>query len=754
MFKNNKKKIFIIHYFIIFLLFLIPSSFANSKEIQKIIITGNDRISQETIILFSGVKLNQEITNEKLNEILKNLYNTNFFENVSVQLSDLSLLISVVEAPIIDTIEFKGIKADKILEGLNKVINLKSRSSFNDFTISNDRLLIKNYLKELGYYFSEVETIVENLDNNLVKVIHKIEIGNKAKIKKISFIGKKFFKDSKLRGLIVSEEYKFWKVISGRKFLNEQVINLDKRLLKNFYLNKGYYNVEINTSFAKLLNDEEFELIFNINANDKIYFNNLALQIPDDFNLNNFSDLNKLFKELKGTTYSINTVNKILDELDKITLNEEYKSISAGVEENIVENKLDLIFNIKETEKIFVEKINIFGNNITRESVIRNNLEIDEGDPFNEILQNKGENNLKSLNFFKSVSSEIIDGNNQNTKIININVEEKATGEITAGAGLGTSGGTFVFGIKENNYLGKGLAVIANTSINAESIKGSLSLENPNFNNSDKSLFGSIDAIEIDRMTTNGYKTNKTGFSIGTNFEYYEDFKLGLSTETYYEKIETDSTASARQQSQEGNYWDTFINTKFDYDKRNQRFKTDDGIRSIYSLSLPIISDTYTLTNSYTFNKYSSLYDNNITTFGLYLESANSIKDKDVKLTERLFVPSKKLRGFERGKVGPKDGNDFIGGNYVATINASTTLPILFENSESLDALMFIDVANIWGVDYDSSIDASNKIRSSIGLGIDWFSAIGPINFSLTETISKADTDITESFRFNIGTTF
>ncbi len=754
MIKNNKKTIFNFYFYIFFILSLIHFSFANSQEIQKIIITGNDRISEETIILFSDVKLNQTITNEKLNEILKNLYNTDFFENVSVNISDDRLLISVIESPIIDKIEFKGIKADKILDGLNKVISLKSRSSFNEFKITNDRAIIKNYLKDIGYYFADLETIVESLDNNLVRVIHDIELGNKAKIKKISFIGDKYFKDSKLRGLIVSEEYKFWKIISGRKFLNEQAISLDKRLLKNFYLNKGYYNVEINTSFAKLLDDEQFELIFNINAKDKIYFNNLTLQIPDDFDFVNFNELNKFFAELKGEPYSINTVNKILDKLDKITLNEEYKSINASVEEKIVENKLDLNFNIEETERLFVEKINIFGNNITRESVIRNNLEVDEGDPFNEILQKKSENNLKSLNFFKSVSSEIIDGKNQNTKIININVEEKATGEITAGAGFGTSGGTFVFGIKENNYLGKGLAVDANASINSESFKGSLSIENPNFNNSDKALFGSIDAIEIDRMTTNGYKTNKTGFSFGTNFEYYEDFRLGLSTESYYEKIETDSTASARQQSQEGNYWDTFINTKFDYDKRNQRFKTDDGIRSIYSLSLPLISDTYTLTNSYSFNKYSSLYDNNITTFGVFLESANSIKDKDVKLTERLFVPTRKLRGFERGKVGPKDGNDFIGGNYIATINASTTLPLLFENSEALDALLFLDIANIWGVDYDSSIDESDKIRSSIGIGIDWFTAIGPINFSLTETISKADTDITESFRFNIGTTF
>ncbi len=752
-FKIRKLSNFLL-YLTLIIFFSIEVSFANSQIIKKINIIGNERISDETIKLFSDIKINEKISNDKLNEILKNLYESNFFENVSVDFKNETVFIKVTEAPIIDVVEYKGIKADKFKSALNSLITLKSRSSFNDFLLDKDRKIIKSYLKDVGYYFARVDTVLENLDNNLVKIIHDIDLGNKAKIKKISFIGDKIYNDNKLKSLIISEEYKFWKFISGKKYLNEQTIDFDTRLLKNFYLNKGYYNVEINTSFARLLNDEEFELIFNINPNNKYYFNKLTLKIPDDFNKNNFNKLNELFLKLEGESYSINTVNKILDELDKITLNEEYKTINANVDESIYENKIDLIFNIKESKKMFVEKINIFGNNITRESVIRNNLEIDEGDPFNEILQNKSENNLKSLNFFRSVSSEIVDGKNENLKIINISVEEKPTGEISAGAGVGTSGGTFSFGVKENNYLGKGLAVDANATVNSESFKGKLALENPNFNNTDKALFGNIQAIEIDRMTANGYKTNKTGFEFGTKFEYYQDFYFGLSTRSFYEKIETDNTASARQQSQEGNYWDTFINTSFDYDKRNQKFKTEDGFRSTYIIDLPLVSDTYTLTNSYNFKKYASLYDNNISSFGLYLEAANSISGDDVKLTERLFVPSTKLRGFEKGKVGPKDGSDFIGGNYVATINASTTLPVLFENSEQLDAVLFLDIANIWGVDYDSSINSSNEIRSSIGIGIDWFSAIGPINFSFTENITKANTDITESFRFNIGTTF
>ena len=704
--------------------------------------------------MFSDVQIDDKIDNENLNKILKNLYETNFFENVSVSFDKTILRIKVIESPIIDKVVYTGIKSDSMKEEISKILKLKSRSSFNDYDLSFDRNAILEYLKSRGYYFAEVETYVEPLEAKLVNINYSIKLGNKAKIKKISFIGDTIYKNSKLRSIIISEEYKFWKFISGRKYLNQNTIRFDEKLIKSFYLNKGYYQVEVNTSFAKLLDEDEFELIFNINPNKKFLFNNLTLSIPDDFSEDNFSSLKDLFSKIKGTSYSINTVNKILEQIDKITLNEEYKSINASVDENIYDNKLDINFIIEESEKFYVERINIFGNNITRESVIRNQLEIDEGDPFNEILQKKSENNLKSLNFFKNVSSEIIDGKENNSKIINISVDEKPTGEIMAGAGAGTEGGTFLFGVKENNYLGKGLSVDANATITSESFKGLLRVNNPNYNNSDKSLFSSIEAVEIDRTEKSGYKTNKTGFEIGTRFEYYDDFNLGFSTRSFFEDIETDSTASARQQTQKGNYWDTFLNFNVDFDKRNQKFKTDDGFRSSYSLDLPIVSDTYTLTNTYNYKYYTSLYDNNISSFSIFLKSANSISNKEVKLSERLFLPSSKLRGFEGGKVGPKDGDDFIGGNFAAALNFNTTLPLIFENVQNLDATLFLDVANIWGVDYFDGEDEGSEIRSSIGVGIDWFSVIGPINFSLTENISKASTDITESFRFNIGTTF
>ena len=736
----------------IFTLFLCNISY--SEIIKNIDITGNERISDETILMFSGVKNGDQFNNLKSNEILKELYETNFFDNVSVIFKKNVLSIQVKELPIIQNIIIDGIKASKFEEEIRKEFSLKSRSSYNEFLLSEDQKSIKRTLKKFGYYFSTVNSFVEDLENNMVNIKYVVDLGSKAKIKKINFIGDKFYKDRVLFNVIISEEYKFWKFISSKKFLNEDLIKLDTKLLKNFYLNKGFYNVEINSSFAKLITDDEFEIIYNINPGKKIYFGKLNLIFPNDYDISYYDEITSFLNEIQNKPYSILTVEKILEKIEKITLNEQFKSINASLNEEIIDDRLNIDFVIEDTERFVVDRINIFGNNITRENVIRNQFEIDEGDVFNEILAKKSENNIKSLNFFKTVNTEIVKGTSEKSKTINITVEEKPTGEISAGAGLGSDGGTVMFGIKENNYLGKGLQLEANSNLSTDAFKGLIKIKNPNYNNTDKSLSATLQAQEIDKLKSGGYKTNKTGFEFGTNFEYLEDFYLGLSTSSFYEDIEAGSNASKLQKRQAGGYWDTFVNFDFFQDKRNQKYKTSDGYISNYNISVPVISDTNTLTNTYTYKLFGELYDDNISSVSLFLQSANSITNEDIKLSERLTIPSKRLRGFEKGKVGPKDGKDFIGGNFITALNINSTLPQIFPNVQNIDFSVFFDAANVWGVDYDDSLNDGNKIRSSIGFGVDWFTPIGPLNFSLSEALSKTSTDIEESFRFNIGTTF
>ena len=739
---------------IIISLFFISFNYSNAEILKNIIVKGNDRVSNETIIVFTSAKIGEEINTVRLNEIVNKLYDTNFFENISTTFDNQELVITVKENPIINTIQFKGIKSKTLIEKISKNLELKPRSSFNLFILENDRVKIENELKSQGYYYSTIEIFTEKKNNNTLDLIYNINIGNKAKIKKIYFTGDKIYKDSKLKSVIISEEYKFWKFISGKKYLNENLISFDERLLKNFYLNQGYLNIKINSSFAKPIDQDSFELIFNINADKKIFFNNLNLELPNDFDKNNYKKINNLFTDLKGEPYSINTIDKILKKINDISIYEQYVSTEAYVEESVYEDKIDLKFVIKETDTVFVDKINIFGNNVTKESVIRNQLELDEGDPFNEVLFTRSINNIKSLNFFKDVKTDVQNNNENETKIITINVEEKPTGEIMAGAGFGTSGTTTTFGVKENNYLGSGVSLDAKLNLSEESIKGKMSLNNPNFNNSNKSIYTNIQSSETDRLTDFGYKTNKTGFTLGTEFEYFDDFFLGMGVNSYYESIKTDSTASSQQKKLKGNYFDNFLSLNFDYDKRNQKFQTTQGFRNYFATDLPIVSETNTLSNTFIISSYIEYIDNHVLKSSFYFKNSNSISGDNIKLSERLYLPSNRLRGFESGKIGPKDGNDFIGGNYISSLNFSSDVPKLLENSQTTDLKIFLDIANVWGVDYDASLEKSDDIKSAVGIGLDWFSPIGPMNFTLSQHLSKGSNDVTESFRFNLGTTF
>ena len=482
MFNINYKTLLIICFtFIIF-------SSTKADVIKNIEVYGNERITDKTIILFSEAKLNFEIDENDLNLYLKNLYETNFFKDIRLDFKNNVLSIYVKEEPIIQSVVFKGIKASKFIEPLRKKIKLKDRSSYKESLFLEDKKKIQETLRLMGYYFSEISSSIEDLGDNKINLIYDISVGEKARIAKISFTGNKIYKDKKLRSIIASEEYKFWKFISGRKFLNEELITIDKKLLNNFYLNNGYYDVKVNTSFAKLISNNEFELIFNIDADKKFFFNKFNLNISNDYSKSNFKKIYKLFEKLENKAYSINSIDNILDLIDEIVISEQFESIKATVAEEIIDNKINLTFDVKETEKFFVDRINILGNNVTDEKVIRNQLLIDEGDPFNEILKTKSINNIKSLNFFKNVKSEVLDSANQN-KIINITVEEKPTGEITAGAGVGTDGSTIVFGVKENNFLGKGISLDSNLKLAEEDVKGNFTITNPNFRNSDKSIF-------------------------------------------------------------------------------------------------------------------------------------------------------------------------------------------------------------------------------------------------------------------------
>jgi len=280
-------------YFVLTFIFFI--NFLYADIVKKIEILNNDRITDETIEIFSSVSINDQLSIDDLNNILKNIYDTGFFNDVKVLFENGTLTIDVLENPIIQNLSYEGIKSNKIKDEIIRNTRLRPRSSYNEIFVKKERDIILNTLNNIGYYFAKVDIFTNEFENNTVDLIYKIELGKKTKISKISFIGNKIFKDGQLKRVIISEEFKFWKFLSGKKYLNQNIIDIDNRLLKNFYLNRGYYNVVVNSSFAKLTGDDTFEVIYNIEANQKIYFNELKLDLPDDFNLENFTKLENIF---------------------------------------------------------------------------------------------------------------------------------------------------------------------------------------------------------------------------------------------------------------------------------------------------------------------------------------------------------------------------------------------------------------------------------------------------------------------------
>lgn len=743
----------IILYLISILLFLTKLSIA--EVITNVKVEGNKRITKESVIVFGDIKLNTEIDNNELDLILKRLYETNFFENINLSIDQDTLIVTLKENSIIQNVRILGVPNKTIREKILEIITLKNTTSFVEYYAKKDFRKIKNFLKTQGYYFVDVKSSIKQNSNNTIDLIYNVKLGEKALIGKINFIGDKKIKDRKLRNIIVSEENKFWKIISSKKYLDENRIQLDMRLLKNFYVNKGYYNVIIQNSSAKFLDNNTFDLNFTITAGEKFFFNEAKLILPTDYNPQNFKKINNVLQSLKDETYSYNKIEDILDEIDQIALSEQFEFIDAEVEETIVGlNKLDFTVIVKETDKFYVERINIYGNNITREKVIRDSFIVDEGDAFNEILHNKTINKLKSKNIFAKVLSKVTDGTKPNQKIIDIEVEEKATGEISAGAGVGTTGGSIAFSVKENNYLGKGIKLDSTIQLSTDTVRGVFAVTNPNFNYSDRALRTSLESTVTDKLTANGYKNTKTGLAFSTNFEQYKDFYISPEISAYFETVETNSTASEALKKQKGDFFDTNFNYALNLDKRNSAYQPSAGFRSLFRQELPLVADDKTIKNSYEFNAHHEFVEDMVGSLSFFTAAVSSLSDEDVRISKRLFIPGRKLRGFEVGKVGPKDGLEYVGGNYLTTINLSSSLPKVLATQENVDFRVFFDAANVWHVDYSDSINNSNKIRSSTGVGVDWFTPVGPLNFSLSQAITKASTDTTETFRFNLGTTF
>ena len=650
----------------------------------------------------------------------------------------------------------QGLKKNLLLKKkIEQILSLKENAIFSESLLNNDTKTIYEILSSFGYFKGNVQYKVNQIENNKVNIFLDINLNQQFFVNNIFFIGDKKFSTSTLKSNISTTQDSWFNVWSTTTIPSVDRINYDISSLKKFYLSKGYYDVQIANASIDIKGKNHVNITFAINSGnryifDKILVNNKAVSLKEQ----DLLFLNSSSKSIEKKDYNPATINGLVKKYKDYFIS---KNIAANVDYSVKKldfNKLSVLFEIEEVnEKRFINNILVKGNDLTEESVIRNNIFFSEGDLFNPSNMAKSKDSLQALNIFKNVTIETAEGTNKNNINIGILIEEKPTGEISAGAGYGTQGAVISFALKEKNLFGKGVAADIDMSLGTERVLGKISLTDPDFTDNGNSLRGSLFVSKFSYNNA-GYDNKLIGSEIATSYEAFKDVRLETGLSADMDSITAQPETSRIIKSREGDY----LSTKFFYnvynDKRNRKYKPTSGYTAGFGQGLAtLFSDIPYISNSIFGSFYSELAEDFVGTIKYRIKSINSFGDKDIKLSDRIFLSDSELRGFTFRGTGPKVDGEFIGGNYSYSTNFSTTVPNGLPDSWGATTNIFFDVANVWGTDFSEGVD-SNKIRSSTGVGFEWVSPVGPVTFTYALPISKGSTDSIENFKFQLGGTF
>ena len=713
---------------IIFFIIFTNVTFA---EIKKISIVGNTRVSSATIESLVDKKTGN-IDSIYINNLTKKIYDTDFFADVKISFNQDVLTINVTENPIVNFFYINGVK-DSDLEQVNKIITLKENSIFSPSKLKKDIESTREFLNASGYYQASIVPDVIKIDNNQINLIININKKEISKIKNIYFIGNKYFSNSQLIDVIVSSEDGWWKFFSSSA-LSEQRIEYDKQLLKEFYKSKSFYDVQIESAFASLDKNNKFNITYSINSGKKYKFGDYDLKVSGlVLKEDDIQEIKNLFnKSLKNEFYSPLVINKINKQITDYLETKKYGNFEISIQDiKAADDKINIIVQLNEGQKSLVNKINIRGNTITEEKAIRDNFIISEGDQLNSSKVKKSIDNVKSKQLFSKVDYKIEDSDKKNFKDLNLFVKEQPTGSISAGLGYGTNGGLFEASINERNFLGKGINLNFIGRLSSDVIRGEFSYIDPNYIDSNKELAVSLFS-EVDDYTSSGYQNKKVGTRFATKYEIYDDIFFRPNLGVQFDKLEVTGNASSLLKSRQGDFLTNSVGYNFLFDKRDSRSNPTSGSIIYFDQNIAtFFSDIPTVQTGVGVTLYKELLnDKFIGSAKGRLANVTAFNDKDVKLSDRIFAQSSDLRGFEQRGVGPIDSGDHIGGNNLATLSLKSTFPNPIPENLRATTFVFLDMGNVWGADYSSSISDSSKLRTSTGIALDLMSPIGPLSFT------------------------
>ncbi len=768
MFKNSIKKIQCLALLVAFLLPIFDADAKTVSARQFYVIQGNERVDNETIVSLLPSKKSKILSQNDIDDALKKLYESDFFSEVKISQVDDQVFVVVKENPLISDIKFSGNKKidDDALKG---EVSLKKRGIFTKSKLQTDLKRINEIYLKSGRFLTKIDPKIIQKEQNRVEIVFEIFEGPKAKISDIYFVGNLNYSDSELMDEISTKKTKWWKFLASSDVYDADRIEFDKEKLRRFYGANGYADFVAISSVAQ------------INQNKNKFFITFLLEEGIKYNVGDVNIVNHIAKfdasilesEIlikKGKVYNSELVDKTVDAMVKIMSDKAYAfgRIEPVLKRNKEQKTIDIDFVIDETPPIYIDQIHISGNTRTQDEVIRRELRLREGDGYNITKINRSKQRLENLGFFEKVEFNTKRIGNTDKVDLDIVVKEKKTGELNLGIGYSTVNKvTTNIGIKERNLMGTGQELGINVQRSFSNLTSEINYTKPYFLGRPIDAGFDIYQYDLSKRNTLVYDQKTNGFTLRGDYAITEFLKHQIRYSFRDENISNVSaTAPINIQYLQGHFTHSSVGHTLLYDKRNNRLNPSDG----YYISL---SQDYTGIGGYMHNmKYEGSAGYYIPTFtddfilkflgrGGYMDGIG----QDVRSNDSFFLGGNNFRGFQFAGMGPRTmsngsavGGSVIGGKtyYVGTVEFK--FPLGLPKELGISGALFNDNGTVKGVDSvnkkGADVADSGSIRSSAGLSIIWSSPLGPIRLDFAHVIKKEQYDLTQTFRFNFGTTF
>lgn len=740
---------------------IIPVALAQQQVVREVVIEGVQRIEPATVRSYLLVQEGDPADPERIDRSLKSLYGTGLFSDVSIQEQGSTLVVRVVENPIVNRVAFEGNRHLKD-ENLESEVTLKPRSIFSRTKVQSDVQRLLTLYRQSGRFAATVEPKIIELPQNRVDVVFEINEGPVTAIEKIRFIGNEAFSDGTLREVIRTKQSRWWRFLSSDDTYDPDRLALDRELLRRFYLSEGYVDFRVQSAVAELTpNREEFFLTFTVEEGDRYRVGNVSVSsMLPGLQKESLADV-VTFSE--GDWYNANQVEKTIDKLSDAAGNLGYAFVDVRprLERNREKKTIDIVFEVKEGPRVYVERIDITGNVRTMDEVIRREFRLVEGDAFNAAKLRRSRQRIQDLDFFEKVSVEQVPGSAPDRAVVKVAVEEKSTGSLSVGAGFSTGSGFLGdISLRERNFLGRGQDVQASVMIGQRQQQVDLSFTEPYFLGKEIAAGGDLFFVQTDRQDESSFDTTTIGGDLRANYPLTEHLRQGWRytlKQTDVNNVPNDASVFIKEAEGKESYSE--ISHSLTYDRRDSRINPTEGYYAKHTIDVAGLGGSA----KYVRNRVDAGYYYPVAEkWVLSLSGSGGIVQglgEDVKLLDRFYIGGNEIRGFSTDGIGPRDkeSDDALGGEYFWASSLQLSFPLGLPEELDIRGRVFADTGSSWKMATQGRNDLVNDSASprlSVGTGLTWVSPFGPLGIDLGFALIKESFDDTEILRLNFGTRF